>query len=261
MAISVSALLAHAQAPSFEAASVKPNTSGNARGLGGPQLGHFVQTATLARLIQMANGRGGFDVRPVVGGPNWIDTDRFDINAAIDPSLSRAQLYLPDGKGSPGLAYLMLRTLLADRFKLVVHRETRQLPIYVLVHPGSQLGSRLRGSDVDCVAVLAEVARNGRGMAPISPNQGPPCSTQSGPMRVVGRDISMAQLAEVLSQSVDREVHDGTALTGNYSLTLEWSDDLSVFTAIQEQLGLKLQAARGPVEVVVVDRAERPTPD
>src|SRR5438874_1694223 len=100
-----------AQTPQFEVASVKPNTSGTARSLGGPARGHFIQSGTLKQLIQAAYRRGGFEVREVSGGPSWIDRDRFDIDAAIDPNLNLAALYLPDGRGSAGMAYLMLRSL------------------------------------------------------------------------------------------------------------------------------------------------------
>jgi uncharacterized protein (TIGR03435 family) len=79
--------------------------------------------------------------------------------------------------------------------------------------------------------------------------------------RVAATDMTMAQLAEVLSPSVERDVRDQTGLGGTFTLKLEWTDDLSIFTAIQEQLGLKLEPARGPVDVLVVDRAEPPTPD
>ena len=93
-----------------------------------------------------------------------MDTDRFDVDATVDGRLSVASLYLPDGKGSAGLAYLMLRSLLADRFKLVVHTETQQLAIYALtvVRRDDRLGAQLHPSVVDCDAVLAEIARTGR---------------------------------------------------------------------------------------------------
>jgi uncharacterized protein (TIGR03435 family) len=250
-------------APTFEVASVKRNTSGTSKSLGGPQRGHFLQSGTLRQLIQAAYRRGGFEVRQVSGGPKWMDTDHFDIDATVDGSLSLASLYLPDGKGSAGLAYLMLRTLLADRFKLVVHTDTRQLPIYALavVRKDNALGTQLHKSDVDCDAVLAEMARTGRPVPPRAPGELPPCSTQTRPGHIAAHAIPMSQLAEMLSQFAERETHDLTNLRGNFDLTLDWSDDVSIFTAIQEQLGLKLEPSRGPVDVIVVDRAEPPTPD
>ena len=251
------------QAPAFDAASVKLNNSAVTRSLGGPQRGHFIQSGTLRQLIQMAYRRGGYEVRTVSGGPKWMDSDRFDINATVDPSLSLAAIYLPDGRGSAGLGYLMLRTLLADRFKLAVHSEVRQLPIYVLTRArrDGALGPQLRRTNVDCAAVLAEIARTGRGMPPAAPGEGPPCSMQDTKGRVVATDMTLTQLAEVLSPSLEREVHDETGLAGTFTLRLEWTDELSIFTAIQEQLGLKLEPSRGPVDVIVVDRVEQPTPD
>ena len=249
--------------PTFEVASVKLNNSGTTRSLGGPARGHFIQSGTLRQLIQAAYRRGGFEVRQVSGGPKWMDTDHFDIDATVDGSLSLAALYLPDGKGSAGLGYLMLRSLLADRFKLVVHTETQQLPIYALTvgRRDNTLGSQLRKSDVDCNAVLAEIARTGRPVPPRAQGQMPPCSTQTSPGHIAANAISMSQLAELLTQFAERETHDQTNLHGIFDVTLDWTDDVSIFTAVQEQLGLKLEPSRGPVDVIVVDHAEPPTPD
>ncbi|HUK34986.1 MAG TPA: TIGR03435 family protein [Vicinamibacterales bacterium] len=265
--VAASALL-RGQAPeqkpvAFEVASVKLNNSGTTRSLGGPSRGHFIQSGTLRQLIQAAYRRGGFEIRRVAGGPAWMDSDHYDIDATVDGSLSLAALYLPDGKGSAGLAYLMLRSLLADRFKLVVHTETQQLSIYALtvVKRDNTFGPQLHKSDVDCDAVLAEIARTGRPVPPAAPGQMPPCSTQTGPGHIAANAISMSQFAEMLSQFAERETHDQTSLRGNFDVTLDWSDDLSVFTAMQEQLGLKLEPSSGPVDVIVIDHVERPTPD
>src|SRR2546429_4168730 len=112
-----------------------------------------------------------------------------------------AALFLADGKGSAGIAYLMLRNLLAGRFKLAIHVETRQLPIYILtmVRSGGSLGPQLHRSDVDCDAVLAEIARTGRPAPPKAAGQGSPCSTQTRPGHLRGNAIAMSQLAEMLS--------------------------------------------------------------
>ena len=252
-----------AQAPTFEVASVKRSSSGSTRSLGGPQRGHFLTSGTLRQLIQNAYRRGGYEVRTVSGGPKWMDSDRFEIDATVDPSASLTALYLPDGKGSAGLAYLMLRSLLADRFKLVVHTETQQLPVYSLVvakRDGS-LGPQLHRSDVDCDAVNAEMARTGRAVRPKAAGQLPPCTTQSSQSHLAANAMTMSQLADILSATAGRDVQDKTGLSGNFDLTLDWTDDLSIFTAIQEQLGLKLESARGPIDVIIVDHAEPPTPD
>jgi uncharacterized protein (TIGR03435 family) len=262
MCVAALVVSAAGQAPTFEVASIKRSTPGVAKSLGGPQRGHFLTSGTLRQLIQEAYRRGGYEVRTVSGGPKWMDSDRFDIQATVDPGLSLSALYLPDGKGSAGLAYVMLRALLADRFKLAVHTETRQLPIYALTiaHAGA-LGPELHRSTVDCDAVLAEMARTGRPVPPAAAGQAPPCSTQTAKGRVAATDMTMTQLAEVLSPAVERDVRDRTRLGGAFTFKLEWTDDLSIFTAIQEQLGLKLEPGSGPIDVIVVDRAEPPTPD
>jgi uncharacterized protein (TIGR03435 family) len=179
----------------------------------------------------------------------------------------------------------MVRTLLEDRFKLTVHNETRELPIYALTLARSdgRLGPKLVRSDIDCEKALAELADSLRktGRLPTSPvGQAPPCSTGGPPGKFVGNDITMQMFADVLtasvnrgrggvSSSVDRVVVDRTGLQGAFDITLEWTPDDappdvsggSIFTALQEQLGLKLEPTRGPVDVIVVDRVEPPTPD
>ena len=230
----------------------------------------------------MAYGRRAFDVREILGGPSWIDSDRFDIVAKVDGDL-RA-LYLPDGKGSPGLAYLMLRTLLAERFKLVLHTETRDVPIYALVLARSdgRLGSKLVRSEIDCDKALAEQAdallKTGRLPAPPA-GQGPPCSIGGPPGKFTGNDVTMQMFADALTSSVNRNnlasspvnrvVVDQTGLQGYFDVSLEWTPDElsadsgggSIFTALQEQLGLKLVPTRGSVDVLIIDHVEQPAPD
>lgn len=273
--------------PAFEVASVKPNKSPEAsKGSFVPRVDRFTQTnVTLRQMIHPAYRRRAFDSRQVVGGPGWIDSDRFDVVAKIeDGAGSLLTLYVPDEKGSPGLAYLMLRTLLEDRFKLAVHSETRELPIYALVlaRNDGRLGPKLLRSDVDCDSFLKQqadaVMKTGRPLA-FPPGQGPPCSRGGTPGKFIGNDITMLWLADAVtefvnranpgSRSVSRVVVDRTGLTGNFDMTLDWTPDEmstdtpggSIFTALQEQLGLKLVPSRGPVEVLVVDRAEHPGPD
>jgi uncharacterized protein (TIGR03435 family) len=272
--------------PAFEVASVKPNNSGTTRRGGGPQPGRFVQTnVTLRQLIQMAYSQQAFDRREIAGGPDWIDSERFDIEAKIDDGLAGnlGRLYLPDGKGSPGLAYLMVRTLLAERFKLVVHDETRERPVYALVmaRDDRRMGSQLRRSAVDCDAVMAAIAANGRPPGPPKTGGAPPCSMGGGPGRLMGSALTMPQIANGLSPYVNRVVRDRTGIAGNFDLDLAWTpapgeyggigpfdhnapptaEATSIFTALQEQLGLRLEATTGPVDVLVVDRAERPSVD
>ena len=262
-------------APTFDSASVKPNNSGT--GLVGISVqpgGLFVAgNVTLRLLIQYA-----YRVQPfqVIGGPSWIASDRFDVNAKGGRDLA----------GGPALGAraplnLAVQTLLADRFKLGVHTETRDLPIYSLVIARSDgaLGPQLKRSDTDCNGP-------GRGGPPIAPSDRPACGTRIGPGNLTGGGTPIAQLAATLSNFVNRPVVDRTGLAGNFDFDLKWTPEgipagappppgappgtpaptidpngPSIFTAVQEQLGLRLESARGPVDVVVVDRAEKPGDD
>ena len=253
--------------PSFEVASVKPNKSVEAGRGGLAQPGRFVRTAnTLRQLIRAAYSRP-FEHLDILGGPGWLDSDLFDIEGKGSFSLAD---YVPRGNNPPAV-YLMLQSLLAERFKLAVHMETRQLPVYdlVMANQDGKFGPRLQRSNVDCDAMINTFAKTGQWPTPPAPGQAPPCSTGTFSGKIVIEDLSMPQIANILAGPVDRVVKDRTALPGNFDLTLEWAPDelarnsggASIFTALQEQLGLKLVSTRGPVDVLVIDRAEHPTPD
>ena len=157
---------------------------------------------------------------------------------------------------------MLLRALLKDRFKLVVHNEERELPIFALVPARSdgKLGPRLTRSAFDCAAYLAGPHD------PPEPGRTPKCATRIGVGALSGAAIPMAQLATGLAPLVERFTVDRTGLTGGYDVELTWTpeqvsatadaSELSIFTALQEQLGLKLVSARGPVAVLVVDHLE-----
>jgi uncharacterized protein (TIGR03435 family) len=253
--------------PTFEVASVKRNKTIDAPRGGLLQPGRFVQTGvTLRTLIGMAYSKPGVQLVDMAGGPDWMDTDRFDVEGKGPFTLAD---YLPTADGNAPPVYLMLRSLLAERFKVVVHTESRELSAYALVVNG-KLGPKMTRSDVDCDAVLNAMAQSARPPAP-PPGTRPRCSVGTGRGRIVGEDLSMARFAGVLSGSVNRTVKDQTGLKGNFNLTLDWSPDelsqnnaapgISIFTALQEQLGLKLESTRAPVDVLVIDHAEQPTPD
>ena len=253
--------------PAFEVASVKLNKIIDARRSGIIQPGRFAQTATSLRsLIRMAYSRP-FGGRDIVGGPEWVDSARFDVDARGNFQLADF-MPRPDG---PGLVYQMLRSLLEDRFKLMVRVETRDQPIYALrvANRDGRLGPQLKRSDVDCDAVLGEFAKTGKWRTPAEPGKGPPCSSGGTPGHIRIEDLSMSQLAAVLSGPANRVVRDQTELSGNFDLTLDYTPDelevqtgsISFFTALQEQLGLRLEPMRGPVEVLVIDHVEQPTPD
>jgi uncharacterized protein (TIGR03435 family) len=173
----------------------------------------------------------------------------------------------------------MVRTLLADRFKLTVHDEVRDLPVYALVTARSdgRPGPQLRRVEVDCAALYDD------GPRPATPGPGKDaCGAFRGlgTSRITGHAVTMLMLANlVVRGSVGRMVLDRTGLSGAFDLDLEWtpertalsadaspgappaSEGPSIFTALQEQLGLKLDSRRGPVDVLVIDHVERPTED
>jgi len=180
----------------------------------------------------------------------------------------------------------LVQGLLAERFKLVVHRETREIPIYALVMAKADgtRGPQLLPSTTDCDAInaAANAAARSGGAPPVpaAANGRPLCGTRTTPGRMMAGAVAMSNFARNLSNFAGRITVDKTGLTGLFDLELQWTPDQlppegslppglpgppvdgpSLFTAVQEQLGLKLDSQRGPVEVLVIDSAERPTPD
>jgi bla regulator protein BlaR1 len=261
--------------PTFEVASVKLNTSGDRRVFMQNQPGRFIATnVTLRMLIRNAYQLQEFQIS---GGPGWIGSDHFDIVAKIEAD---AQEPLAGGQAGTGPTrlQLMMRSLLAERFKLTVHNETKDSQIYALVVARSdgRLGPELHRSETDCAA-LVDAAR-GRGAPPLPPPPGSPmpCGIRVGIGNLAVGGAPLSQVASSLSMFVGRVVLDRTGLTGPFDIDLTWTPDQmpqrppgapdlpvdpngpSIFTALQEQLGLKLESQRGPVEMLVIDRAEHP---
>ena len=246
----------------FEVNSVKPNKTGdqNSRLGMNPQNGRFMATnVTVKQLITNAYNLRSFQV---TGGPSWLDTDRFDLMATVGHEIK------PTATGPPPEVIQMVKNLLADRFKLVAHTETREMPVYnlVLARSDGKLGPKMRPAEVDCAALMA------RGGPPPTtpPGQMPPCSTRISGGTLTGRGGAIAQIARTFAglPSIGRLVVDKTGLTGSFDIDLEWTENPSadtagpsMFTALQEQLGLKLESARGPMEVLAIDGAEQPTAD
>lgn len=263
-------------AKAFEVVSVRPNNSGDFRRAFGPGPGGRFQAlnTTLRELVTFAYGvdmdRAGLQV---VGGPPWMDRDRFDVDAVA-----------PAGSAWPFDARDMVRTLLVERFRLVAHRETREVATYDLVmdRDDRRPGPQLRVSMVDCEARRAAARRGG----PPPPSTTPPpnpatvrpvCGLRQAPTRFAGDAVTLNQLASALGPESGRIVFDRTGLTGYYDVDLEWtpgqerlrpegapvpiidSSAPPIFTAVREQLGLRLQGSRAPVELVAIDAAERPT--
>lgn len=265
---------------SFEAASVKPNKSGSGQVSIGIQPGGRFNAVNVPLRLLIRNAYQLQDFQ-LVGGPGWMTSDRFDIVAKADPASLPP---LPAPPGTAGPFQIMLRNLMADRFKLKVHKETREMPVYALqlARPDGKLGPQLRPATVDCAA-LAGRGRGGPPPAPPAPGERPACGMRIGPGVMSGGGFPLSQLATALSQFVQRVVIDRTGLTGNFDLDLAWTPDQipqappggapagappsapldgpSIFTALQEQLGLKLESVRGPVEVLVIDSVEQPTED
>jgi uncharacterized protein (TIGR03435 family) len=249
----------------FEVASVKPNKTADPNSsLRLQPGGRIVATNVALRLLI----RNLYNVQAdqIVGGPPWIESERFDIEAKADRE------YPPQADAPAPELLAMMRNLLADRFKLVVHRESREMPVYLLVmaRDDKTLGPQMRRVDVDCAAEAARAMAALRGGAPppAKPDTMPPCGMRMRPGDVIARGTTPQQLARNLSQFVGRAVVDRTGLDGAFDIDLQWSPEQtadasgpSIFTAVQEQLGLKLDSQRIPVDVLVIDRVERPAPD
>lgn len=239
-----------AQRPTFEVASIKRNTSANQGGSVNGNAGRLtIRNSPLRNIIRNAWGLQTFQL---LGGPDWIDSERWDIAAKVEAGAER-QNTMP-----------MVQNLLADRFKLVTHKEMRELPIYVLVfaHADHAFGPKLHASPTDCQKAMSEAIRRS---GPPGPNSPLLCGIRSLPGHIELNATAMSpNFIRSLAQISGRNVVDKTGLTGGYDADLTWNDSEegpSLFTAIQEQLGLKLDAQRGPVEVLVIDSVERPVED
>ncbi|MGE0444568.1 MAG: TIGR03435 family protein [Vicinamibacterales bacterium] len=276
MAVIASAWLAvaHAQTPVFEVASIKENRSDNTGvNIAWQPGGRLVATnVTLQILISIAYGedvplppdRLAFSDRWIGGaGPDFLRANRYDV-LAVAPA-----------NPAPEQMPVMLRALLAERFNLQVHRETRNLPSYALVaaREDKRLGPRLRAAEAPCVAPPPPRPTARGDMTPT------PCIIRNVPGKAVARSVTIARLATMLPNWVGdrRPVEDRTGLAGEFDFELDWTplqmpsadaqilpidpNGPTLFTALDEQLGLKLDAVRTDVEVIVVDHAEPPSPD
>ena len=223
------AIPAATKLPEFEVATIKPNDPSK-------HPGALAWTQTSRNELKMVGSLKTFlktaygieDIQ-IAGGPKWLDSELFDIDAKP-----------PSPFASPAEMKLMLRALLAQRFKLSTHTDTNALPVYSLIV--AKTGAKLQPANA--------FSASGYG---------------NGPTMVRGT-LDTAQLAHLLTPVLGRTVIDNTGLHGNYKIDLTWAADdqpsgPSLFTAIQEQLGLKLEPTKGPVEVLVIDHAEQPSMD
>ncbi len=225
--------IAFAQAPAtFEAVSIRPNTSGLRVSGERNSPGRLIFSNTTAlRLIELAYGVQG---RTIIG-PDSLSSDRYDLTATVTPPLTPAQM-LP-----------MLQDVLADRFALRSHTEMRTLPVYAL-----------------------RVAKGGSKLLPASANIRCDSPSAHGLHEITG-EFDMAQLATLLAGETDRSVIDATGLSGTYSVCLGYAPNSAapgadtsapdMFEALREQLGLYLSSEKAPVKVLVIDHIERAAPN
>lgn len=215
--------------------------------------GRFVSNGfTLKALIGLAWHLKGFDLS---GGDNWMADDRWSIEAKAEESLI-IPVWTPPN--IPEEIAVRLRALLEDRFQLKTHRETRNLAVYTLT-----------------------LGKDGSKLTAVDPPQQPATgSLRAGPGVVIGSSVPMVQIVTILSRLMDRPLIDKTGLTAFYDFSLRFApesapralassalaasgptstDDPSLFTALRDQLGLKLESVQEPVEVVVIDSARKPT--
>jgi uncharacterized protein (TIGR03435 family) len=233
----------------FEVATIKPAT------LDWPAGGRFIRMQTAHQFVArnytlrvILAAAFNLSPRAVSGGPSWVDSERYDVVAKA-PGEVRPTTYEQ---------MAMLRKLLIDRFKLTFHREKKEFAIYALTIAGN--GSKLTASKPDS-----------------SPEGVPPLvfAVSSMGARLAARDASMGDFTWVMQRSaLDRPVVDRTGLSGRYDFDLEWSpdetqfdgnvpprnpDEPDLFTAMQQQLGLRLEATKGPIDALVIDQVQRPS--
>lgn len=253
----------------YEVVSIKPanpNIDPNSGGTEEMSDGYKATNVTLMTLIRRAYG---VEIRnQISGGSGWLRYDAYDIQAKLDASAANALKKLNPSERNSARRQ-MLQALLADRFNLIVHRENRELPVYMLVV--GKTGPKLHKSRVGA-----------------NPDETRDSSLESGRGggKIVAPSITIRDLAGMLTLALGRTVLDKTGLADTYELTLQWTADQAqvpapnaldnsargteaasasdpswpfIFTAIQEQLGLKLEEGKGPVEIIVIDHVEKPS--
>jgi uncharacterized protein (TIGR03435 family) len=237
--VGAAVMMCRAQSPAFEAASVKVSAPGEE-----VRMRREPGRLTITNFSLRAMVRYAYDVRDIQisGGPSWFNSDRWSIVATAGREISEAE------------RRRMLQTLLADRFKMTIERGTKELPVYALTvaKGGSKMARGTEGPERISLDV------NGAGFHVM-----------------MGQSVTLPAIAKVLSDPVGRIVIDRTGIEGVFDYKLEWVPDPanmplingakpeggmegpSIFTAVQEQLGLKLESTKGPVEILIIDRAEK----
>jgi uncharacterized protein (TIGR03435 family) len=236
----------------FEVASVRPSpsTSGRMTMKSDPDRISYTNI-TLKRVLMSAYELKSYQI----SGPDWLETLRFDITAKVPEGSTKEQIQS------------MMQNLLATRFKMSVHRDSKELPVYALVV--AKNGPKIKAVSAESPGeeeLATMKANEGKDGFPVLSVQPPAMviETRSGRGRITAKEVPLTRLADVLSGEVGRPVFDVTGLTGNYSFVVyfapEGSADASepsIFVALQEQIGLRLEARKGPVEMLVIDHAEK----
>jgi uncharacterized protein (TIGR03435 family) len=263
-------------AQSFEVASVKrrEGNEGRGRGITVQPGGRFM--APSATVLELVAAAYNLLDNQIIGGPEWIDTQRFEVLANARPDVTMEE------------ARAQLRALLAERFRLTTHQDKRELPIYALTvaRDDRRLGQQLRPSGAECASPTPPKG------VPLPPPPPPPPAMSGRVLELDGwPDVScpslafgnaasghlslrrwpMSRLARYLTGTLGRPVLDRTTLDGTYDLDLTYATETqalsaagstdypAITTAIREQLGLRLESTRAPIDVLVIDRVERPT--
>jgi uncharacterized protein (TIGR03435 family) len=278
---------ANSARPSFEVASIKPNHSTENRRFETSKGSSFVATNWTAKnLIEYA-----YNIKDdqLAGGPKWFESDSFDINAKIEDSFAQSLLKLPPEQHQEQVRE-MLQSLLAERFNLKITRQTKELPMYGLVV--AKNGPKLTPTK----ASPPPPGQPQRQQPPPPPGRDGSLSVPSGCFgcvmmgggQIVASGVPISNLADALSMQQEiggRVVLDKTGLNGNYDFALRWTPTFSgsggsgenpaigptapppdssrpsLFTAIEEQLGLKLESTKGSVDIIVIDHIEEPSPN
>jgi uncharacterized protein (TIGR03435 family) len=243
--------------PAFDVISIKPNKSGSgSMGIDWGD-GHFIASNVSLKMLLL----NAYDLKEsqLSGLPKWDDSAHFDIQAkVVDPDVKLIKSLTDDQSRA------MVQPILTDRFQLKFHHETKVLPVYELVVMKD--GPKFKESKI----AGDQKAANGMGAGSMNTHNSSTASTGVLSTTLTSVAVPISSLTAVLSSQLQRIVVDKTGLTGKYDLELAWSRDdsssptsdsgtVSVFTALQEQLGLRLQPSKSPVETFVIDHVELPS--
>ena len=267
---------ARAESPTFEVVSIKPNHTGSRKTMIQMAPGGRFEAENITVKFLLEEAYGVKDSQ-LSGLPGWVDSENYNLEAKAEDSDGKL-----DREQQGARFRLMLQAMLADRFKLALHHESKELSEYVLLVAKS--GPKFHETTAPELDPAAE------GSVPLGPPD-PKAPMPRGSIRMMGRGdlavsgIPLNQFADVLSRQIGQLVVDKTGLTGNYDFTLKWTPDEtqgqmfrgagdgaprdaappadasgpSIFAALQEQLGLKLESQKGPVDTLVIDHVERPS--